>query len=176
MGTIIWVIARLYLLTSCFHFAVLKTDPALWLDPVVKTVDDHLPFSIVDTLSQYETLRWGMEIREWDSRSWESSQLLTTIKDFFMLDDLNHDIQIGTIWPWEELGDNLIDYSSRHRQFYEHLPVRTIYRCPICHRRLHEAYYRSPDWTWRSLCGNEGELIYCPHCKIQWQYHCIGLN
>lgn len=176
MGTIIWVIARLYLLISCFNFVVLKTNPALWLDPVVKTVDDYIPFPMADTLSQYETLIWGMEIREWESGHWESSHLLKSIEDFFFLDDINHDLQIGTIWPWEELGDNLIEYSSGHPCYYRHLPVRTIYRCPICHKRLHKVYYRSPDWTWRSLCGNEGELFYCPHCKIQWQYHCIGLN
>lgn len=49
-------------------------------------------------------------------------------------------------------------------------------RCLKCGRRKKKIYYRSPDWTWRELCGRRGELTICEHCKRQYEFECIGMN
>lgn len=37
--------------------------------------------------------------------------------------------------------------------------------CPICGKPLYVSHQTSPRYTWRRLCGREGYLVYCPHCK-----------
>lgn len=109
----------------------------------------------IDTLTSYEMLKWGLEMQTWEESS----------------------VEVGTIWPWEEIGDNLISYSQgeyNNRKLPK--PVRIMTLCPVCHRPLHEIVYISPSWTWKSLCGREGDQIYCPHCRIQWLFDCRAMN
>jgi len=110
------------------------------------------PLTVVDTLSSYETLRLGIEMRGWTECS-----AFRNIK--------------RTIFPWEDVGENLITYAE---QGYRLRVIKD--RCPICHRHLHEVYFCSPEWTWEDLCGREGFLIYCPHCRVQWRFHGTKLN
>ena len=40
--------------------------------------------------------------------------------------------------------------------------------CPSCGLNPEELVwikYRSPDWTWRNLCGRQGYISICPRCK-----------
>ena len=40
--------------------------------------------------------------------------------------------------------------------------------CPSCGLNPEELVwieYRSPNWTWRNLCGRQGYISLCPHCK-----------
>ena len=48
--------------------------------------------------------------------------------------------------------------------------------CPFCWHKKKRIYFTSPDWTWRELCGRNGELIICEHCKIQYGFDCDEMN
>lgn len=48
--------------------------------------------------------------------------------------------------------------------------------CPFCWHKKKRIYFRSPDWTWRELCGRSGELIICEHCKLQFDFDCESMN
>ncbi|MCX8021033.1 MAG: hypothetical protein N2747_11130 [Chitinophagaceae bacterium] len=46
-------------------------------------------------------------------------------------------------------------------------------KCPKCGRSSEELVwieFRSPDWTWKNLCGRKGPLSICPECKIQVEF------
>lgn len=112
-------------------------------------------------------------------QTWEKSAFETKLQKslFFDLFPVGDEQWVGTLWPWEEIGDNLISYSQgEYMNSRLPKPVRIMTICPICHRPLHEIVYISPLWTWKSLCGREGDLIYCPHCRIQWSFDCQRMN
>ena len=112
-------------------------------------------------------------------QTWEKPSYEIWLKehDYLYLLSIGLEDGVGTIWPWEEIGDNLISYSQgEYINFRFPKPVRIMTLCPICHRPLHEIVYISPLWTWKNYCGREGDLIYCPHCRIQWSFDCKALN
>ncbi len=37
-------------------------------------------------------------------------------------------------------------------------------------------YFRSPDWTWRKMCGREGYLSICTKHKRQVDFICTRMN
>ena len=42
--------------------------------------------------------------------------------------------------------------------------------CPECGNETVYIYFRSPSFTWESLCGTAGPLEICPHCVKQISY------
>ena len=48
--------------------------------------------------------------------------------------------------------------------------------CPHCGKQLYLAHQTSPAWTWSHLCGREGYLVYCPHCKKDIQFFLTIMN
>lgn len=49
-------------------------------------------------------------------------------------------------------------------------------KCPICGEQLYISHQTSPIWTWRHLCGREGYLVYCPHCKKDMGFYLTVMN
>jgi hypothetical protein len=52
-------------------------------------------------------------------------------------------------------------------------------RCPKCQRPPAEMtwiYFRSPSWTWWRMCGCEGWLGVCDHCRLQLQFRLLVMN
>jgi hypothetical protein len=48
------------------------------------------------------------------------------------------------------------------------LYYRRSHPCPYCGKsanKLSWLYYRSPQWTWQSLCGQAGWMSVCEDCK-----------
>lgn len=46
-------------------------------------------------------------------------------------------------------------------------------KCPKCGKNSEELIwikFRSPDWTWKNLCGRQGPLSICPECRIQVEF------
>ena len=48
--------------------------------------------------------------------------------------------------------------------------------CPICGQPLYISHQTSPGFTWRELCGREGYLLYCPHCKKDINFFLTVMN
>lgn len=48
--------------------------------------------------------------------------------------------------------------------------------CPICGQPLYISHQTSPAYTWRELCGREGFLLYCPHCKKDINFFLTVMN
>ena len=48
--------------------------------------------------------------------------------------------------------------------------------CPICGQPLYISHQTSPGYTWRELCGREGYLLYCPHCKKDINFFLTVMN
>ena len=49
-------------------------------------------------------------------------------------------------------------------------------RCFWCGRHKKLIYFRSPDRTWKNLCGVSGDLVICEHCKMQYGFDLISMN
>ncbi len=51
--------------------------------------------------------------------------------------------------------------------------------CPKCSRTGDELtwiYFRSPAWTWQSLCGRAGWLAVCDPCRTQVSFFLEVMN
>ena len=44
--------------------------------------------------------------------------------------------------------------------------------CPLCGKKAKWIRFRSPDWTWRQLCGREGPMALCLDCHLQLYFDC----
>lgn len=91
-------------------------------------------------------------------------------------------------FPWEDVDacrgrlppPNMLP--SQNRRGLAHL-VRRLRRrgrgCPKCKRppaAMTWIYFRSPGWTWSRMCGREGWLNVCDHCRLQLQFHLLVMN
>ena len=47
---------------------------------------------------------------------------------------------------------------------------------PICGQSLYVSEQTSPRWTWLRLCGRQGFLVYCPHCKKDINFYLTMMN
>lgn len=69
-------------------------------------------------------------------------------------------------FPWDDVLA-CFDKQLQSEKFRNHQ------KCPKCgldSDKLIWIEFRSPDWTWKSLCGSQGPLSICPNCKIQVEY------
>ena len=48
--------------------------------------------------------------------------------------------------------------------------------CPDCGEKLIQVYFRSPDWTWKDLCGRAGDMLICPKCHAQQDFRLTIMN
>jgi hypothetical protein len=76
------------------------------------------------------------------------------------------------LFPWADVDAARDDTRLQGGRDAE--KARTHYgseaRCPKCSRpgdELAWVYFRSPAWTWQSLCGREGWLAVCDDCRAQ---------
>lgn len=82
--------------------------------------------------------------------------LAAQIKDWDKRDDKTGD---SYIYPWSDIALSLLKYPE---------PVEFDYdRCPECGDSRVKLYFKSPDWTWKRMCGRSADMIICSHCKRQ---------
>lgn len=48
--------------------------------------------------------------------------------------------------------------------------------CPYCNASLTWVFLRSPDWTWKKLCGSAGWLAVCPNRCYQGHFVLAYMN
>lgn len=48
--------------------------------------------------------------------------------------------------------------------------------CPACGQKLYISHQTSPRWTWGEMCGREGYLLFCPHCKKDIDFYLTVMN
>ena len=76
-----------------------------------------------------------------------------------------------------------IKNNKNYRYFYDDMPWDEIANCMLinpdsvilnydicktCNTERVQLYFRSPDWTWKKLCGEAGHMIICPVCETQY--------
>lgn len=85
-------------------------------------------------------------------------------------------------FPWKDVESSRKD--SELQASHPRKEARSLYgspqiRCPKCGARasnLSWFYFRSPAWTWRSLCGRAGWLAVCDRCHRQVKFFCHAVN
>lgn len=73
----------------------------------------------------------------------------------------------GTI-PWPDILGSLFEHPERIQTTEE--------CCSLCHHKLLIHDFRSPSWTWTSLCGRGGMLTFCPNCLHQENFSLDIMN
>jgi hypothetical protein len=85
-------------------------------------------------------------------------------------------------FPWEDVHASRRDAELQAAHQPEEARARYIPEatpCPECNTppaRLTWIYFRSPDETWRMLCGTAGWLTICDWCERQVDYFEHMLN
>ena len=79
------------------------------------------------------------------------------------------------MFPWDDVdaarNDAVLQSEHDSEGARRHYGKRVT--CPKCSCSGHELawfYFRSPPWTWSSLCGRAGWLAVCDPCRTQVQF------
>lgn len=78
----------------------------------------------------------------------------------------------------EEARNGRIPWPDILGSLYEHPEdIQTTDECcSLCHHKLLLHDFRSPAWTWASLCGRGGRLTFCPNCLHQESFSLDIMN
>lgn len=89
----------------------------------------------------------------------ESGQnaLLYEIQQKTLSDETNY----NEGYAWTDVRESLKRYRSI---------LMSEKKCPECGKGTVYIYFRSPSFTWESLCGTAGPLELCPYCVKQVKY------
>ena len=89
----------------------------------------------------------------------ESGQnaLLYEIQQKTLSDETNY----NEGYAWADVHESLQTYKSI---------LISEKKCPDCGKGTVYIYFRSPSFTWESLCGSAGPLEICPYCVKQVKY------
>lgn len=71
-------------------------------------------------------------------------------------------------FPWPDILGSLYEHPERIQTTEE--------CCSLCHHKLLTHDFRSPAWTWASLCGRGGMLTFCPNCLHQESFSLDIMN
>lgn len=74
-------------------------------------------------------------------------------------------------FPWADVYNNTADFKTD-------ISNKDI-ACPNCGKSIKDLkviYFRSPDWTWKEMCGREGWLVICEDCKKQVYFKTVVMN
>jgi hypothetical protein len=80
--------------------------------------------------------------------------------------------QFPGLFTWDDIDDARNDRDLQRWHFSLLARIRYLLksrRCPECGRgpwSLSWFYYRSPKWTWRTLCGRAGWMVVCDDCRV----------
>ena len=83
--------------------------------------------------------------------------LLYEIKQKTLSDETNY----NEGYAWADVYESLQTYKSI---------LMSEKKCPECEKGTVYIYFRSPSFTWESLCGTAGPLEICPYCVKQVKY------
>ena len=87
----------------------------------------------------------------------------------------------GEIFPWDDVdaARNDAELQAGHDADAMRRTSAENVRCPRCSRpgdQLTWFFFRSPAWTWRSLCGRAGWIAVCDACRHQVTFSCTVMN
>jgi hypothetical protein len=76
------------------------------------------------------------------------------------------------MFPWDDVdaARNDAGLQAEHDSEGAHRHYGSRVTCPKCSRSEDELvwfYFRSPEWTWKNLCGRAGWLAVCDPCRTQ---------
>jgi len=71
------------------------------------------------------------------------------------------------IFPWEDVQACLSNNTK---------PLLDEMFCPLCGKKVKWIRFRSPDWTWKQLCGREGQMALCLDCHLQLYFDCDEMS
>jgi hypothetical protein len=70
------------------------------------------------------------------------------------------------LYPWE-------DVTPCYQNKLEGKKFIDAYYCRLCRQKPEKLVwinFKSPQWTWKNMCGVAGYLSICPDCGIQVQF------
>jgi len=84
-------------------------------------------------------------------------------------------------FPWEDVDacaddDNLQQQAASERNGPKTSAADQLSDCPSCGEGLLWIYFKSPDWTWKDMCGRAGWLAICRKCRIQADFELTRMN
>jgi len=66
-------------------------------------------------------------------------------------------------YPWKDVALSMLKFPERVTFDYD--------VCPDCGEARIKIYFHSPECTWDMMCGVGGNMVICPHCKIQAEFN-----
>jgi len=86
----------------------------------------------------------------------------------------------GEFFPWADVDAARSDaalQAGREASAMRGGIDRTV-KCPRCGSgdQITWLYFRSPAWTWQSLCGRAGWMAVCDGCRHQVTFSCTVMN
>lgn len=98
----------------------------------------------------------------------DPSSVTVSPKEWEAIGLQNDTTSTGQLFSWQELYEAGCDRPESCRRLDQ--------KCPHCGGAMYRVYWRSPEWTWKSLCGRAGIVTFCPHCPESIQFRCTIMN
>lgn len=102
-----------------------------------------------------------------------TEQEIVNINDYYTSPDrinrnFRHSGYPADYFPWEDVAASVWNNTNDITYIDK--------ECRVCGEQLVKIKFKSPQWTWRQLCGRAGDMILCVNCPCQIQFKLIFMN
>ena len=136
-----------------------KQEGALWELIYFYDTHDGIDFLIIglnpDSI-KYKGFSYKYQVQQELDQAGQNA-LLYKIQQKTLSDETNY----NEGYAWSHVHESLQRYRSI---------LISEKKCPECGKETVYIYFRSPSFTWESLCGTAGALEICPNCVKQVKY------
>ena len=136
-----------------------KQEGALWELIYFYDTHDGIDFLIIGINPEsikYKGFSYKYQVLQELDQAGQNA-LLYKIKQKTLSDETNY----NEGYAWADVYESLQTYKSI---------LMSEKKCPECGKGTVYIYFRSPSFTWESLCGTAGALEICPNCVKQVKY------
>lgn len=137
-----------------------KQEGALWELVYFYDTHDGIDFLIIGIdpdVIKYKGFSYKYQVLQELDQAGQNA-LLYKIQQKTLSDETNY----NEGYAWSHVHESLQRYRSI---------LISEKKCPECGKETVYIYFRSPSFTWESLCGTAGPLEICPCCVKQVGYH-----
>ena len=136
-----------------------KQEGALWELVYFYDTHDGIDFLIIGIdpdVIKYKGFSYKYQVLQELDQAGQNA-LLYKIQQKTLSDETNY----NEGYAWSHVRESLQRYRSI---------LISEKKCPECGKETVYIYFRSPSFTWESLCGTAGALEICPNCVKQVKY------
>ena len=136
-----------------------KQEGALWELIYFYDTHDGIDFLIIGIdpdVIKYKGFSYKYQVLQELDQAGQNA-LLYKIQQKTLSDETNY----NEGYAWSHVHESLQRYRSI---------LISEKKCPECGKETVYIYFRSPSFTWESLCGTAGALEICPNCVKQVKY------